>query len=155
MLEILSIVQHEVYKYVSSIIKNNSNMHLIGFWHPQIILIVTSIYKGFEVKFIIFLAFSYQNYLLWLVTHIFVKLVFKIVLSLALLNSLELLKSKKKYKTNFFSISPIKNIIYISIVTPKFGSLSLVGGPRRWPKRPRPRAGPECRRGHKKTYHHQ
>ena len=39
-------------------------MHLIGCYRPQIILIVTSLCKGFEVKFIVFLEFSYLNYLL-------------------------------------------------------------------------------------------
>ena len=39
-------------------------MHLIGCCRPQIILIVTSICKDFEVKFIICLEFSNWNYLL-------------------------------------------------------------------------------------------
>ena len=59
--------------------------------------------------------------------------IFKVVLSLVLLNYLRFLKSTKK------NLYLQKNIL---IFTPKFGSLSLVGGPRRWPKCPRPRAGP-------------
>ena len=33
--------------------------------------------------------------------------------------------------------------MYISTFAPKFGGLSLVGGPRRLPKWPKPRAGPD------------
>ena len=67
--------------------------------------------------------------------------VFKVVLSLALLKYLRLLKSTKKKKKIYISkkIFFQKNIL---IFTPKFRGLSLVGGPRRWPKRLRPRAGP-------------
>ena len=68
-------------------------MHLISCWCIQIILIVTTIWKGFKVKFI---AFSYLNYFLWLVTHICKPYVFKVVLSITLLNSLVLLKSRGK-----------------------------------------------------------
>ena len=91
-------------RLVSPITKSNSKMHLIGCWFSQIILIVTSIYKSFEIKFIVFLAFSYLNYFLWLVTHICKTHVFKVVLSLALLNFLRLLRirGKKKCKTSFF-----------------------------------------------------
>ena len=64
MLRILYILQHETYQNVSPITKINSKMHLIGCWLSQIILIVTSICKCFEVKFIVFLAFSYLNYFL-------------------------------------------------------------------------------------------
>ena len=96
MLDILEILQHDAYKDVSLITKSNLKMHLIGCWRSQIILIVTSICKGFKVKFIVFLAFSYLNYFLWLVTHICKLYIFKIVLSLALLNSLKLLKSRGK-----------------------------------------------------------
>ena len=58
--------------------------------------------------------------------------VFKVVLSLALLNYLGVLKSRKKknlylQKKIFFQ----KNIL---IFNPKFGGLSLIGGPTRWPK---------------------
>ena len=68
--------------------------------------------------------------------------VFKVVLSLTLLNYLRLLKSTKKKKKKIYISKKIffqKNIL---IFTPKFGGLSLVGGPRRWPKWLRPRAGP-------------
>ena len=65
--------------------------------------------------------------------------VFKIILFLTLLNYLRLLKSTKKIyisKKNFFQKK--KKKIYL-----KIWGLSLVGGPRRWPKWPRPRAGPD------------
>ena len=71
---------------------SNLKMHLIGCWCLQIILIVTTICKDFKVKFIKFIVFSYLNYLLWLVTHICKPYVFNVVLSIALLNSLGLLK---------------------------------------------------------------
>ena len=130
-------------RLVSPITKSNSKMHLIGCWFSQIILIVTSIYKSFEIKFIVFLAFSYLNYFLWLVTHICKTHVFKVVLSLALFYSLKLLKIKeKKCKTSFFFFFFF--FLNISNFAPEFDglSLTLVGGPRRWPKWPRPRANP-------------
>ena len=71
-------------------------MHLIDYWCPQIILIVTSISKGFEVKFIIFLVFFYMNYFLWLMTHIYKTHTVKVIVSLVLLNSLGLVKRGKK-----------------------------------------------------------
>ena len=37
-------------------------MHLISCWNPQIIYIITSIYKNYAVKFIVFIAYSYSNY---------------------------------------------------------------------------------------------
>ena len=92
MLDILEILQYETYKDISLITKSN----LIGCWCSQIILIVISICRSFEVKFIVFLAFFYLNYFLWLVTHICKPYIFKAVLSLALLDSLELLKSRGK-----------------------------------------------------------
>ena len=66
--------------------------------------------------------------------------VFKVVLSLTLLNYLGVLKSRKKKiyisKKIFFQ----KNIL---IFTPKFENLYFSSrGPRRWPKWPRPTAGP-------------
>ena len=64
--------------------------------------------------------------------------IFKVVLSLALLNYLTLLKSTKKKK--IYISKKIFFQKYILIFTPKFGSLSLLGGPRRWPKWPRPKA---------------
>ena len=61
--------------------------------------------------------------------------VFKVVLSLVLLNSLGLLKSRKKnVKLIYFPISPKKYFNYC----PKIWGLSLVEGPRRWLKWPRP-----------------
>ena len=48
MLGILYILQHEAYKDVSLITKNNSKMHLIDYWCPQVILIVTLICKVFR-----------------------------------------------------------------------------------------------------------
>ena len=64
--------------------------------------------------------------------------VFKIVLFLTLLNYLRLFKSTKIIYTskNLFFQKKKKKKIY-----PKIWGLS-VGGPRRWPKWPRPRAGP-------------
>ena len=119
-------------------------------WRPSIILIVTSICKDFEVKFIVFLAFSYLNYFLWLVIHICNIHVFKVILSLTLLNSLGLLKSRKKnVKLNFFFLYFQKKKFVnkkISIFARKFACLSLVGSPRRcWPKWPKPRASPGCK----------
>ena len=67
--------------------------------------------------------------------------VFKIVLFLTLLNYLRILKSTKIIYTSknvFFSKKKKKKKIYL-----KIWGLSLVGGPRRWPKWPRPRAGPD------------
>ena len=67
--------------------------------------------------------------------------IFKVVLSLALLNYLTLLKSTKK---KIYISKKIFFQKYILIFTPKFGGLSLLGGPRRWPKWPRPRAALFC-----------
>ena len=62
--------------------------------------------------------------------------VFKIVLFLTLLNYLRLFKSTKIIYTS-------KNVFFQKKKNyPKIWGLSLVGGPRRWPKWPRPRAGP-------------
>ena len=54
--------------------------------------------------------------------------VFKVVLSLALLNSLRLLKCRKKCKTKFLSYIS-KNFCYKKIyqILPQFWALSLVG----------------------------
>ena len=70
--------------------------------------------------------------------------VFKVVLSLTLLNTLGLLKSRGNYKTIFFSYISIYIYIFNKYINfcPKIWGLPLVGGPRRWPKWPRPRAGP-------------
>ena len=72
MLEILYNLQHENYKDISPITKIHSKMHSIVYWSPPIIFIVTSNYKNYVVKFIIFLTFFYLNYL-WLVTRLFVE----------------------------------------------------------------------------------
>ena len=53
--------------------KKNSNVHLLGYWSLIIIFIITSVYKDYEVKCIVFLAFYYMKYLLWLMTHLFVR----------------------------------------------------------------------------------
>ena len=47
-LEILWIWIHEAYKNISPITKNNLKMQLSGYWHPLIILIITSISKVFK-----------------------------------------------------------------------------------------------------------
>ena len=70
--EILWNLQHENYKDISSITKIHSKMHSIVCWNSLIIFIVTSNYKSYVVKFIVFLTFSYLNYL-WLVIRLFVK----------------------------------------------------------------------------------
>ena len=74
-------------------------MHLIVCWSAPIIFIVTSNHKSYVVKFIVFLTFSYLNYL-WLVTHLFVRPIYLILsyisLFLGLFNSLDLLISEKK-----------------------------------------------------------
>ena len=76
-------------------------------------------------------------------TYICKLYVFKIVLSLSLLNFLRFLKNReKKVKLILFPISQKKIKIYFNFC-PKFWGLSLVRGPRRWPKWPRPRASPE------------
>ena len=53
--------------------KNNSNMHLLGYWSLLIIFIITSVYKDYVVQFIVFLTFYYMKYLLWLMTHLLVR----------------------------------------------------------------------------------
>ena len=72
-------------------------------------------------------------------TYICKPYVFRIVLFLTLLNPLGLLKSRRKMYTNFFSYISKKYINFY----PKFWGLSLVGGPRRWPRWPRPKASTE------------
>ena len=79
-------------------------------------------------------------------TYICKTYLFKFVLSLslALLNSLSFLNSeKKKSKLTCFNIS--QKYLYIKknkkIYPPNLGP-SLVRGPRQWPNRPKPRAGP-------------
>ena len=37
--------------------KKNSNVHLLGYWSLPIIFTITSVYRGYVVKFIVFLAF--------------------------------------------------------------------------------------------------
>ena len=135
MLDILDFLQHDAYKDVSLITKSNLKMHLIGCWRSQIILIATSICKGFEVKFLVFLVFSYHNYSLWLVTYIFVK---PIYLKLYCLYHYSIFVEKNVILI-FFLYLQKKNIKFYT----KIRSLSLVGGSRWWPKWPRPRAGPE------------
>ena len=66
-------LQYSAYKIVSPITKNNSKIYLLGYWSLPIIFIITSVYKGYVVKFIIFLVFYYMKYLLWLMTHLFVR----------------------------------------------------------------------------------
>ena len=76
-------------------------------------------------------------------TYICKPYVFKIVLSLSLLNFLRFLKNREKnVKLILFPISQkkIKNIFQF---LPQILGISLVRGPRRWPKWPRPRASPE------------
>ena len=70
--------------------------------------------------------------------------VFKVVLSLSLLNFWDFLNVKEKWNTNCFPISQKKIFSkkYISIFTLNFGGLSLVGDRRQCPKWTRPRAGP-------------
>ena len=70
MLRILLTLQLETYKDILLITKKKSKIYLISCWSLLIIFIITSNYKYYIVKFIIFLILSYLNYL-WLVLHLF------------------------------------------------------------------------------------
>ena len=94
--------------------------------------------KFFEVKFIVYISCIFLSKLFLLINDIYIcrTRVFKIVLFLTLLNYLRLFKSTKIIYTS-------KNVFFQKKKNyPKIWGLSLVGGPRRWPKWPRPRAGP-------------
>ena len=121
-------------------------MHLIDCWRRQIILIVTSIYKGFELKLIIFLTFSYLNYFLWLLTHIFLRLMYLKLYYLYYYSIIwDFLKVEKKCKTIFFLNFQKKNYQKnILIFIPKFENFSLIKDSRWWPKWPRPRASSDA-----------
>ena len=67
---------------------------------------------------------------------------FVLPLYLTLLNFLAFLIVKKKCKLNFFLYLPINFYKKKKKNSPQIWGLSLVGGPRHWPNRPRPRAGP-------------
>ena len=67
---------------------------------------------------------------------------FVLPLYLTLLNFLAFLIVKKKCKLNFFYISQKFLLKKKKKISPKIWGLSLVGGLRHWPNRPRPRAGP-------------
>ena len=111
MLRILLTLQPETYKDILLITKKKSKIYLISCWSILIIFIITSNYKDYIVKYIVFLILSYLNYL-WLVLHLFVRHVFKFALSIVILKYLDILNSEKKCEL-IFLIPPKYIYIYI------------------------------------------
>lgn len=107
--------------------KCNSNMHLLGCWSSPIIFTATSICKCYVVKFILFRTFSYLNYFLWLMTHLFIRFMYLnlyYLLTLPFFFFLPSSKWKKNVQLKFFFISNLKKKNHF---LPPHYSLSVLG----------------------------